>query len=55
MGEAVRAAVDALPALDVVVNCAGVIRRGAELDPEVFAAVGDGNGAGIRYQGGALS
>ena len=45
-GEAVRAAVDALPALDVVVNCAGVIRRGAELDPDVFAAVVDVNLSG---------
>lgn len=42
-----RAAVDglvaSLPALDVVVNCAGIIRRGDELDPEVFAAVVDVN------------
>ena len=29
--------------LDVLVNCAGVIRRGAELDPEVFAEVVDIN------------
>ncbi|TKT74820.1 SDR family oxidoreductase [Aquamicrobium sp. LC103] len=29
--------------LDVVVNCAGVIRRGDELDPEVFASVVDIN------------
>ncbi len=32
-----------LPRLDHVVNCAGVIRRGAELDPEVFADVVDIN------------
>jgi len=42
-----RAAVEALVAscdtLDVVVNCAGVIRRGDELDPEVFASVLDIN------------
>lgn len=42
-----RAAVDALvsslPALDVVVNCAGIIRRGDELDPDVFASVVDIN------------
>lgn len=29
--------------LDVLVNCAGVIRRGAELEPEVFAEVVDIN------------
>ncbi len=32
-----------LPRLDVLVNCAGVIRRGAELDPAVFADVLDIN------------
>jgi len=41
---AVRALVQAQGELDVVVNCAGVIRRGgAELDPEVFAEVLDIN------------
>ncbi len=40
---AVEALVAALPALDVVVNCAGIIRRGDELDPDVFAAVVDVN------------
>ncbi len=35
--------VDALPSLDIVVNCAGVIRRQAELEPEVFAQVIDIN------------
>jgi NAD(P)-dependent dehydrogenase (short-subunit alcohol dehydrogenase family) len=34
---AVRALVESLGELDVVVNCAGVIRRGAEHDPAVFA------------------
>ena len=34
-GDAVRALVDGLGELDVVVNCAGVIRRGAEHDPVV--------------------
>jgi NAD(P)-dependent dehydrogenase (short-subunit alcohol dehydrogenase family) len=34
---AVRALVEGLGELDVVVNCAGVIRRGAEHDPAVFA------------------
>jgi NAD(P)-dependent dehydrogenase (short-subunit alcohol dehydrogenase family) len=33
----------ALTQLDVLVNCAGVIRRGEELDPVVFAAVLDIN------------
>ena len=42
-GAAVGAAVAALPRLDVLVNCAGVIRRGAELEPEVFADVVDIN------------
>lgn len=42
-GAAVAALVGGLPGLDVVVNCAGVIRRGEELDPEVFALVVDVN------------
>lgn len=40
---AVRALVGGLGRLDVLVNCAGVIRRGAELDPAVFAEVVDIN------------
>ena len=32
-----------LASLDVVVNCAGIIRRGDELDPDVFASVVDVN------------
>ena len=36
---AVRAALDGLDRLDVVVNAAGVIRRDAEHDPDVFADV----------------
>lgn len=40
---AVQALVAGLDALDVLVNCAGVIRRGAEHDPEVFAQVLDIN------------
>lgn len=40
---AVRALVAAQGELDVVVNCAGVIRRGAEHDPAVFAQVLDIN------------
>ena len=42
-GAAVLAFVQGLGALDVVVNCAGVIRRGAEHDPEVFADTVDIN------------
>ena len=42
-GAAVRALIAAQARLDVVVNCAGVIRRGEEHDPEVFAAVVDIN------------
>jgi NAD(P)-dependent dehydrogenase (short-subunit alcohol dehydrogenase family) len=40
---AVRALVDRQKHLDVVVNCAGVIRRGEELDPDVFQSVVDIN------------
>ena len=40
---AVEAAVTAPPRLDLLVNCAGVIRRGDELDPAVFAEVVDVN------------
>jgi NAD(P)-dependent dehydrogenase (short-subunit alcohol dehydrogenase family) len=41
--DAVRALVQAQGELDVVVNCAGVIRRGAEHEPEAFAEVLDIN------------
>lgn len=41
--DAVAALLRAFDALDVVVNCAGVIRRGAEHDPAVFAEVLDIN------------
>jgi NAD(P)-dependent dehydrogenase (short-subunit alcohol dehydrogenase family) len=37
--EAVSEAVAALPAIDHLVNCAGVIRRGEEHNPTVFAEV----------------
>ncbi len=40
---AVRALVQAQGELDVVVNCAGIIRRGQEHDPEAFAQVLDIN------------
>jgi NAD(P)-dependent dehydrogenase (short-subunit alcohol dehydrogenase family) len=42
-GTAVSALVEGLPGLDHLVNCAGVIRRGAELEPDVFADVVDIN------------
>lgn len=37
--EGVAAFVDGLDRLDVLVNCAGVIRRAAEFDPDVFEQV----------------
>jgi NAD(P)-dependent dehydrogenase (short-subunit alcohol dehydrogenase family) len=40
---AVERLVSSISELDVVVNCAGVIRRGEELDPDVFADVVDIN------------
>jgi NAD(P)-dependent dehydrogenase (short-subunit alcohol dehydrogenase family) len=42
-GKAIEAMSNSLGELDVVVNCAGVIRRGDELDPDVFASVIDIN------------
>jgi NAD(P)-dependent dehydrogenase (short-subunit alcohol dehydrogenase family) len=42
-GTAVKALVAELPKLDVLVNCAGTIRRGDEHDPAVFADVLDVN------------
>ena len=42
-GSAVSALVESLGELDVVVNCAGVIRRGAEHDPAAFAETVDIN------------
>ena len=41
--EAVRKVVGGLGELDVVVNCAGIIRRHAELEPEAFAQTIDIN------------
>ena len=41
--DAIQSLFGDLPRLDVLVNCAGVIRRGAELDPTVFAEVLDIN------------
>jgi NAD(P)-dependent dehydrogenase (short-subunit alcohol dehydrogenase family) len=40
---AVTALIAGLPGLDVLVNCAGIIRRDAEHDPAVFARVIDVN------------
>lgn len=42
-GSAVKSLVGSLGGLDVLVNCAGVIRRGEELEPEVFQSVVDVN------------
>lgn len=47
-GAAVKSLVGALPSLHVLVNCAGVIRRGQEHDPDVFAEVLDINLAGTQ-------
>jgi NAD(P)-dependent dehydrogenase (short-subunit alcohol dehydrogenase family) len=44
--DAVKALVGGLGTLDVLVNCAGVIRRGAEHEPAVFADVIDINLSG---------
>lgn len=41
--DAIGAAVASLDSLDVVINCAGVIRRGDELGPDVFQSVVDIN------------
>jgi NAD(P)-dependent dehydrogenase (short-subunit alcohol dehydrogenase family) len=64
-GAAVAAWVAALGELDVVVNCAGIIRRGAELEPEAFDQVVDINlngtmrvcaaaRAGLKARGGCI-
>lgn len=42
-GNAVKSLVGSLGGLDVLVNCAGVIRRGEELEPDVFQSVVDIN------------
>lgn len=42
-GDAIKSLIASLDELDVLVNCAGVIRRGEELDPEVFQSVVDIN------------
>jgi len=42
-GDAVKKLTTSLNGLDVLVNCAGVIRRSEELEPEIFASVVDIN------------
>ena len=42
-GAAVAACLREFPRLDILINCAGVIRRVAEHDPDVFAEVVDVN------------
>ncbi len=42
-GDAVASLIAAMPRLDHVVNCAGIIRRGDELEPETFTDVVDIN------------
>lgn len=42
-GAAVERLAAAFPRLDALVNCAGILRRDAEFDPEVFARVIDVN------------
>ncbi|RYE08592.1 MAG: SDR family oxidoreductase [Hyphomicrobiales bacterium] len=44
--DAVKAFVGGLPSLDVLVNCAGIIRRNDEHDPEIFDLVLDVNLSG---------
>jgi NAD(P)-dependent dehydrogenase (short-subunit alcohol dehydrogenase family) len=52
--KAVSALLDAMPRLDILVNCAGTLRRGAEHDPETFDDVGDINlGGTMRLCAGA--
>ena len=41
--DAVRALIDSLDRIDVLVNCAGIIRRGDEHRPEIFDSVVDIN------------
>ncbi len=63
--DAVRALVEGLGPLDVVVNCAGIIQRGIEHDPEAFARTIDINltgtmrvcaaaRAGLKARGGCI-
>jgi NAD(P)-dependent dehydrogenase (short-subunit alcohol dehydrogenase family) len=47
--DAVRRLADSLPALDVLVNCAGIARRDDEYDPAVFVRVLDVNLRGLLH------
>lgn len=53
-GEAVRALVNSLPVVTHAVYCAGIIRRGSEHDPDVFAQVVDVNLTGAARVASAL-
>ena len=54
-GESIAALIGDLPRLDILVNCAGVIRRDAEHDADVFAEVVDINLNGtMRLCGAAI-
>jgi len=46
---AVQRMADGIPALDVLVNCAGIARRDEEYDPAVFARVLDVNLRGLLH------
>jgi len=47
--DAVQRLADSLPALDVLVNCAGIARRGEEYDTAIFARVLDVNLRGLLH------
>lgn len=47
--EAVQRLADGIPQLNVLVNCAGIARRGEEYDPAVFARVLDVNLCGLLH------
>jgi NAD(P)-dependent dehydrogenase (short-subunit alcohol dehydrogenase family) len=46
---AVQRFADSVPALDVLINCAGISRRGEEFDPAVFARVIEVNLRGLFH------
>ena len=50
--DAVRRMAEGIPALDVLVNCAGIARRDEEYDPVVFARVLDVNLHGLLHLAG---
>lgn len=47
--DAVRRLADGFPALDVLVNCAGIARRDEEFEPDVFVRVLDVNLRGVLH------